>query len=215
MVNLDTVGRLGEGKLTVFGAGTASEWRHVAMGIGFTTGVESTPVSDDPGGSDQVAFHEVGVPAVQLFSGPHADYHRPSDDVEKIDAAGLVKVATWTKEAIVYLADRPEPLTSSLAGGAPPPAAPAGAGRRVSLGTVPDFAFEGPGVRVSSVLAGSPAEAAGIRPGDVVVALDGRPVADLKAYSEALKARQAGDGVSIRLQRGSEALEVKAVLVTR
>ena len=78
MVNLDTVGRLEGKKITIFGAGSASEWIHVAMGIGFTTGVEATSVLDDPGGSDQVSFHRIGVPAVHIFAGANEDYHRPS-----------------------------------------------------------------------------------------------------------------------------------------
>jgi len=219
MINLDTVGRLGDKKLTVLGSGSATEWIHIAMGIGFTTGVESTCVADDLGSSDQRSFLDAGVPAVQLFTGPHEDYHRPSDIADKVDADGLVKVATFTREALVYLAAREEPLTSTLAergDGAPSEGAPpSGPARRVSLGTMPDFAFEGPGVKVASVLAGTPAEKAGIRPGDLVVAIDGKEIADLRAYSEALKAHQPGDTISIRLLRDGEEIAVEATLVAR
>ncbi len=216
MVNLDCVGRLGDKKLLVLGAGTAAEWRHIAMGVGFTTGVESTCVADDPGGSDQVAFHEIGVPAVQLFTGPHADYHRPTDDVEKIDVDGMVKVATWLREAVAYLAERPEPLTTTLAGAAPATVPPKPTeGRRVSLGTMPDFTFAGPGVKVASVLDGSPAQKAGIAAGDVLLAIDGQEIADLKAYSAILKAHKPGDVVKVRLRRGEETKEVEATLVAR
>ena len=79
MINLDTVGRLGEGKITVFGTGSATEWVHIVRGIGFTTGIEAKSVADDLGGSDQKSFLEAGVPAVQVFSGAHEDYHRPTD----------------------------------------------------------------------------------------------------------------------------------------
>jgi len=216
MISLDAVGRLGERKLLVLGTGTASEWIHIARGIGFTTGIESTAVADDPGGSDQVSFHEIGVPGVQLTSGPHEDYHRPSDTVEKIDAAGLVDVATWLREALVYLGDRAEPLTSNLGSGtgAPAPAA-AGEGRRVSLGTVPDFADPGPGVRIESVLPGSPAEKAGLRAGDRIVAIGGRAIADLRAYSEVLKAHAPGDTITIEFERDGERESVEATLIAR
>jgi Zn-dependent M28 family amino/carboxypeptidase len=224
MINLDAVGRLGAKKLLVLGAGTADEWRHIAMGIGFTTGVESTCVADDPGGSDQVSFHEIGVPAIQLFTGPHEDYHRPSDTADKVDYDGMVKVATWLREAVVYLADRKEPLTSTLktgpSAGAPKPAdgAPAAAGvgaRRVSLGTMPEFEFAGPGVRVASVIAGSPAEKAGIAAGDVILAIDGADVADLKGYSALLKTKKPGDKVKVRVRRGDETKELEATLAAR
>jgi len=193
MISLDAVGRLGDGKLLVLGTGTATEWIHIARGIGFTTGVESTAVADDPGGSDQVSFHEVGVPAVQLTSGPHEDYHRPRDTVEKIDAGGMVRVATWLREAVVYLGERDTPLTSTLGGGTAP--APATSGRRVSLGTLPDFADPGPGVRVDSVLPDSPAARAGLLAGDRIVRIDGAAVADLRAYSDVLKSHAPGDTI--------------------
>jgi membrane-associated protease RseP (regulator of RpoE activity) len=217
MLNLDAVGRFRDGGLAVLGCGTADEWRHIAMGIGFTIGVASTCIADDPGGSDQVVFHELGVPAVQLFTGAHADYHRPSDDVERIDADGLVQVASWVREALVYLAEREEPLTSKLAGAAASasaPPAPAGE-RRVSLGTVPAFAFAGPGVQIDSVLDGSPAAAAGVLAGDVLLAIDGEELADLRAFSEALKRHAPGDVIRILVQRGVDVRELEATLVAR
>ena len=216
MINLDTVGRLGDGKLLVLGSGTATEWRHIAMGIGFTTGVESTCVSDDPGGSDQVVFQEHGVPAVQLFTGPHEDYHRATDTPDKVDVDGLVKVATWLREAVVYLCMRKEPLTSTLEGAKQPdtPALPR-EGRRVSLGTMPDFAFAGPGVKVASVIAGTPAEQAGIQAGDIVMTVDGVEMTDLRAYGAALRGKAPGDVIKIRLKRGAEDIDVEATLIAR
>ncbi len=218
MVNLDSVGRLGANKLLVLGSGTATEWPHVAMGVGFTTGVESTCVADDPGGSDQVVFHEHGVPAVQLFTGPHEDYHRSTDTADRVDFDGLVKVATWLRETLVYLSGRTEPFTSALAatpGGAERPAKRPPAGRRVSLGTVPDFAYQGGGVRVGSVIAGSPAEKAGIVANDVILAVNGVEMTDLRGYGAALRTRSPGDVITVRVQRGDETLELTATLVAR
>jgi hypothetical protein len=216
MVNLDGVGRLAGRKISVLGAGTADEWIHIVMGVGFTTGIEAKSILDDPGGSDQASFHEAGIPAVQIFSGTHGDYHRPSDDVDEIDADGLLKVASFVREIVVYLSDRDRPMTSRLAaipdGG---PAAPPADKRRVMLGTVPDFSFPGPGVRVASVLADSPAEAAGLREGDVVVAIEGALIADLQAFADALRERRSGDVIRIGIQRGDAELDVEAELVAR
>ncbi len=211
MVNMDCVGRLGSQKLTLLGTGTAEEWKHIAMGVGHVTGVEATCIPQDPGGSDQVAFHEAGIPAIQLFTGAHEDYHRPTDDIDKVDAKGMVKVATFLKETVVYLAERDRPLTK--AGAAPAPAG--GEGRKVSLGTMPDFAFEGPGVLVKSVIDGSPAAKAGVQAGDILLAIDGTELKTLRDMSEALKARAAGDRVELRLRRGNGELTLEATLVAR
>jgi hypothetical protein len=222
MINLDTVGRLGEGKLLVLGAGSAREWTHIFNGAGYVTRVPLQVVEHDPEGSDQKSFLDAGVPAVQLFTGAHLDYHTPGDTAEKIDSAGLAKVAAVAREAIDYLAGRPEPLTSSLTAaraGAPPDAAPSGtappAPRKASLGTVPDFAYTGPGVRISGVAPGSPAEKAGLRPGDIIVNLAGSAVADLKSYSDALRKLEPGAKVPVTFQRDGKDQTLEVVLAAR
>jgi membrane-associated protease RseP (regulator of RpoE activity) len=216
MINLDGVGRLGGRKLLILGAGTAREWVHIVRGVGFETGIETDSILDDPGGSDQASFHEVAVPAVQIFSGAHADYHRPSDDIEKIDVDGLVKVASFVREMLIYLSAREDPLNSNLGDAAPGPDSPSAASpRRVGLGTVPDFSFSGAGVRVSSVLEGSPAAAAGLRQADVLVAIDGEEIMDLRAYADVLRKHRPGDLIRIKIMRGEHELDVEAKLAER
>jgi len=217
-VNLDTVGRLGDGKILVLDAGSAREWRYLWMGVAATTGAPIAVATEQLDSSDQGACLALGVPAVQLTTGPTVDYHRPSDTADKIDAAGLATVAETAMEAVAYLAERREPLTATITGqGAGAAAAPAARGgpRRASLGTVPDFAFQGPGVRVDQVLPGSPAETAGIRAGDVVVALGGRTVDTLRAYSDALKAHRPGEKVTVTLRRDGAEVTVEATLGER
>ena len=189
VLNMDTVGRLHDGEIAIHATGTADEWQHIFRGVGFVTGIKSRNVAARFGGSDQDSFIDAGVPAVQLFTGAHADYHRPSDTPDKVDDAGLVKVATFAKEALVYLLEREEPMTVRIEGVAPAPSggpSPAGGGRRVSFGTVPLFDFEGPGVRVEAVVPGSPAERAGLRAGDTLVRIDDTSIADLRAFSQFL-----------------------------
>ena len=103
-MNLDTVGRLGAGKLQVLGTGTAGEWIHAVRGATWVTGVETKAVPETLESSDHVSFVEAGIPAVQLFTGPHVDYHRPSDTAEKVDVPGLAKVAAVAKELVSWLA---------------------------------------------------------------------------------------------------------------
>ena len=220
-INLDTVGRLGDQKLSVIGTGTASEWQHIFRGASFVTGVESRNIPEAMQASDQMSFVRKGVPAVQIFTGAHRDYHRPGDTADKIDGPGLVKVATFVREGVTYLAERAEPLTNTMtsatkpAGGGPPPPPAAASARRVSFGTVPDFAFEGPGVRVGGLVAGSPAEKAGIKEGDVVTALDGKRVANLQAFSSMLGGFTPGQTVQATVVRAGKELTVPVTLVAR
>jgi hypothetical protein len=216
-VNLDTVGRLGGGKLYVLNADTAREWRFIFMGVGYTTGAPVAVVAEPLDASDQVACIESGVPAVQLFTGPTTDYHRPSDTVDTIDADGMVVVTEAAHEVVGYLAERTEPLTVTIAGDDDQtPSKPTGQGeRRASLGTMPDFAFEGEGVRVQQVMPGSAAESAGILAGDILVAFDGEPMTDLRAYSALLKAKQPGDEVEVTVVRDGEEMVLSATLGAR
>ena len=217
VVNLDTVGRLEDRKIDVFGTGTADEWQHIFRGVSFVTGVESRNVPGNAEGSDQWSFIEKGVPGVQIFTGAHDDYHRPGDVADKIDAAGLVKVATFVKETVAYLAyERKEPMTVTIAGAetsVPPPAA--GGGRRVSFGSVPDFAFPGPGVKLSGVTPGSPAEGAGLVEGDVLLRVAGRDVADLRAFSDILKTLEPGQTVAVVFSRGGEDMAAEVTVKAR
>ncbi|MFC1707392.1 M20/M25/M40 family metallo-hydrolase [Planctomycetota bacterium] len=214
MVNLDTVGRLESRKLTVFGVGSARQMIHVVMGAGYVTGLETEPVSDDPGGSDQVSFLEKGVPAIQLFTGPHADYHRPGDDPEKLDYGGMVRVAAFAKEIIDYLAATGTPPTPTIAGSSARPEGKQGP-RKVSLGTVPDFGYKGSGVRISGVVPGSAAEHAGLREGDVVTGIDDTPIASLRDLSDQLKQHRPGDRISISYVRDGKQLSTSATLGKR
>ena len=179
-------------------------------------------IPDGVDSSDQKSFIDRGVPAVQLFTDPHPDYHRPGDTADKVDAAGLVKVATFVKEAIAYLGERAEPLTVTIAGAAAaPPAAmpasgpPGGGGKRVSFGTMPDFAHPGPGVKVAGVTPGSPAEKAGVKEGDVILQVDGRDVANLAGFSAILKELKPGQTVKAVVDRAGERLTFEVTVVER
>jgi hypothetical protein len=213
MVNLDTVGRLGNRKLLVLGAGSAREWEHVLRGAGAVAGVAVEMVAEDLDSSDQKSFEEAGVPAVQLFSGPHPDYHRPGDTIEKVDAQGLVKVAAVTRNVVEYLANAEAALTS--AGKEPTKAGEPKKERRVSIGTIPDFAYKGDGVRLSGVVPGSPAEDAGMKEGDVIIKLDETPIRTLKDFSEVLKSSNPGDRKTVVYMREGKEKKVEVTLRER
>jgi Zn-dependent M28 family amino/carboxypeptidase len=113
-VNLDTDGSLFDKKLLVLNANSAKEWKFIFMGTDYTTGVKSEVIDKALDASDQVAFIEKGIPAVQLFTGATENYHRPSDTFDKIDGKGMVKVATVAKEVVEYLAERTDPISFAI-----------------------------------------------------------------------------------------------------
>ncbi|MBM4000892.1 MAG: M20/M25/M40 family metallo-hydrolase [Planctomycetes bacterium] len=216
VVNVDTVGRLHEGPIQVLGTGSAEEWQHVFRGCTFVTGIPSKNIAEGAEGSDQASFLEKGIPAVQIFSGANADYHRPTDTTDKIDTAGMVRIATFLKEAVAYIAEREPPLTVRIAGHASSTGpASEGTGRRVVFGAVPAFDFQGPGVRFESLVADSPAARAGLRAGDVLVRLDQRPIADLRAFSDMLKGLEPGQSVVATIVRAGQSIEFRVVVEKR
>ena len=220
VVNLDTVGRLKDGgTLLVIGGSSAREWRFIFMGIGYTTGIETRLVTQELDASDQVGFLRAGIPGIQLFSGPHGDYHRPTDTTDRIEGAGLAKVAAVAREAIVYLAERDQPLT--FQGPAPGIGAgrqtipPSSGGRRVRTGIMPDFTFSGNGMKIGSIAAGSPAGKAGLRKDDIIIRVGDARISNLSDYSEALKTHQAGEAVVFFYLRDGRKHSASVVLETR
>jgi aminopeptidase N len=214
-INLDTIGRLGKNKILILSSSSASEWKHIARGIGFVTGIEYELVSQDLDASDQVSFFNAGVPAVQIFSGANRDYHRPSDRVDKIDSAGMVKIATFTREAIVYLAEREDPMTFTGAKVSDKTHPPSAQKRKAGTGIMPDFAFQGKGVRAAEVPPDSPAAKAGLQKGDVIIKLGEQRVENLREYSNALKKYQPGDTTMIVFLHEGKEIESKITLKGR
>jgi len=218
-VNIDTDGSLFDKELLVLNANTAREWKFIFMGTDYTTGIKSKIVEQPLDASDQVSFIEKGIPAIQLFTGPTPNYHRPTDTYDKIDGKGLVKVATVTKEVVDYLANREEALnfqgenkkekTSSSS------APPVKSARKVSTGIVPDFAFSGEGVKVGSVTDNSPAAQSGIETGDILQKVNGEAVTGLRQYSDMLKKFQVGEEIEMEIHRNDEIKIIKLVLGER
>ncbi len=197
MVNFDMVGRLRHDRLIVYGVATARELPAIVDSANVVPRLDVRAMGDGFGPSDQSSFYARGIPVLQFFTDLHADYHRATDDAELIDAAGEARVVAIAERVVRAIADRDRPLTPVRAA-VPAPVAGRGEGSNVYLGSIPDMAAgDAPGLRLTGVRAGSPAELAGLRAGDVVVALGGRPVKDLYSYSEALYAHQPGDRVEI------------------
>jgi aminopeptidase N len=208
MLNLDTVGRMRSNRLFIIGASSAEEWGRILGEAGHVAGVEIETVSEELDSSDQISFQEAGIPAVQFFTGPHEDYHRPTDTFERINSEGLAKVASVAKEAVEYLAGRELPLTANVKAFRKTSTG-ISAERKVVFGIIPDFAYIGKGCRLDGVVQGSPAQKSGLAKGDIIMNINSKTVDSLKDLSEILKSMRPGDRIEILYVR--EGREMKAI----
>jgi len=216
MINMDMVGRLSTGNLIVYGVDTAAEWPDLLKPAADRAGVEMTTRGEGYGPSDHTSFYARDIPVLFFFTNVHSDYHRPTDDWDRIDGPGIDRIATIVTDVTRALADGRPRLTLRRGAGQP---ATTGEGRASGygayLGSVPDFTPVNHGVRLSGVSPGSPAELAGLRKGDVIVELGGVDVADLQGLTDALRAHKAGDEVSVRVLRDDREVTVRVVLGSR
>lgn len=216
VINLDAVGLLEDGPITIYGAGTSYEWPHVFRGCGFVTGVPNKSVPAGAEGSDQWSFIQAGVPAVQIFAGAGQHYHRPGDVAELLDYAGLVKVATFLKEAVVYMLEREEPFQITIEGTpSPVSTTPAGGKRGVSFGSIPEYGYDQGGMLLSGVSAGSPAEKAGLQKGDVLIRIDDTAIANTRGFANVLKTLKPGQVVVATVLRDGVEVQRRVELVAR
>jgi len=211
MVNFDMVGRLRNGELGVLGGDSAEEWQQILPPLCKEVGIRCSASGDGYGPSDQTPFYAAGIPVLHFFTGVHDDYHKPSDDADKINAAGGARVALLAARLAEELSRRAEPLTYKQV---PPPPPAEGDVRSygASLGTIPDFVGlpEGKtGVLLAGVRPGGPAERAGLQRGDLLVGLAGREIKDLYDFMYILQGHKPGETVTAVVERDGRRLEVK------
>jgi hypothetical protein len=215
MLNMDMVGRLSQGGLIVYGVDTAQEWRDVLTRLGTERGIAMKLNGEGYGPSDHTSFYLIDIPVLHFFTNTHGDYHAPSDDWQLIDAAGLESLGGMVAGLARDIADQRVQVTLVRGAGQKPQAAAAGAGYGAYLGTVPDFSPVERGVLLGGVSAGSPAEQAGLQKGDVLIALAGKPVADLQGMTDVLRQHKPGDAVEIVVLRGGQEVQLQATLGSR
>lgn len=218
MLNMDMVGRLRDEKLQVMGVGTAEGLKAMveATNAGVPEARFALRTSDDGyGPSDHQSFYKRNIPVLALFTGAHADYHKPSDTWDKIHGAGLLRVARYAEALVDSLDARPR-LAFTKAKADPSPGRIAGGGGFGSyLGTIPDYMQTEGGVLLSGVRDDSPAARAGLAQGDVIVRFDGIRVDNIYDYTFALRTRKPGQEVRITVRRGGQDVELLATLGRR
>jgi len=226
MVNMDMVGRLRDNALTVYGTGTAEEWPDLLERVNQARPqpFALTSIPDGLGASDHSEFYEVDVPVLMLFTNTHAEYHRPEDDWNLINAEGLERVVSFAADLTAEVAgsESAEVMAVTLIEGAEGPqrnARPSdeggGPGGGVYMGGIPDMTPQEFGVRITGTREGSPAAKAGLKEGDIIVEFGGKEISDLYAYTYALREHQPGDEVVVVVLRDGERVSLTAVLVGR
>lgn len=199
MINMDMVGRLDTIKqsFAISGTGTSPEWDPHLNKV-----LTPLKVKYDKGGtgaSDHTSFYYINIPALHFFTGSHYDYHKPSDDEEKINYHGMVQIIDYIYQLTGLLnhvgklpftptaQDSTEKITF-----------------KVTLGIMPDYLYDGKGVRIDGTTPGKPAAKANLMRGDIIIKLGETNVTDMQAYMQCLKMFKKGDVTTIIILRGTE-----------
>jgi len=219
MYNLDMVGRIKNNEIAVGGRETAAAFDAMMNEIDAATPLKFTRMSGITfGSSDHASFMAKKIPVLFLFSGLHSDYHRPTDDIEKVNYDGIATVVDISEEIVRSLAVMPKQkflptLTRRATTG---PAATQGA--RVQLGVVPSYTEDeaGPeGIKINGTVPGTAAEAAGLKEGDVIQAINGKKMNTLEDLTALLEGAKVGDKLTLHLLRGKDSIDVEATLKPR
>lgn len=198
MINMDMIGRLDNNELLIFGTGSSKKWKDLVIEANSDSlSIEMIP--DGTGASDHTSFYNKGIPVLHYFTNTHADYHRPSDDAEYINAEGQDLVLEHIRRLITAI----DQLSSSELAYTE---APVTQNRNVTmsgvtLGVTPDYGYSGSGMRITGVRNGGPADSAGLLEGDIIIRLADKPLKDIYAYMEALNDLQEGEETTVTVIR--------------
>ena len=211
MVNLDMVGRMRDHALSVSGTGTSSTFKAMAEQAASQTHLNISCTPDGYGPSDQASFVAAEIPVLFLTTGGHMEYHTPDDVPSTLNYDGMQQTLEFSQELISRLANMPEtPDYISV----PSSNTMKHAKFKVTLGLMPDVmgASRIPGLRADIVVAGKPAYEAGIRSGDIIQEIDGKPVKDMNEYMERLSELEPDTTIPVKVLRGEELMTFQVYL---
>ncbi|PWK20521.1 M28 family peptidase [Xanthomarina spongicola] len=201
MINMDMVGRLKQDStLAVYGVGTSPRWKQTlsATNPGFKLVEQESGV----GPSDHTSFYLQDIPVLHFFTGQHDDYHKPGDDTEKLNYEGMDAISNYIFDIITEL-DKSGKLafrkTKNESEETPR--------FKVGLGVVPDYLFDGEGMRVDGISEDKPAQKAGLQKGDIVVKLGDSTIVDMMSYMRALSVFKAGDSTQVVVKRNGKDIQ--------
>ena len=202
MINMDMIGRLKDSTrgLSIGGYGTSPEWGNLLVQKDkyFNLSMDSSGT----GPSDHSSFYRKGIPVLFFFTGTHSDYHKPSDDADKINFAGEFQIVQLihsligkanTKGQLAFTKTREIPMSAKSS-------------FRVTLGIMPDYTYNGEGIRADGVIDGKIAQKAGIKAGDIILQIGTHSFSDMQSYMETLNKFSKGDAARVKVKRAAEEL---------
>jgi C-terminal processing protease CtpA/Prc len=212
MINMDMVGRLNDSTrvVTIGGYGTSPAWSSV-----LAKQLPSNPAllkgvpllhkydSSGTGPSDHTSFYRKDIPVLFYFTGLHTDYHKPTDDADKINYSGEQFIIESIADLIESLNNEPKLVFTKTRETQTSTAARF----KVTMGIMPDYTYAGLGVRADGVTDGKPAQKAGLKTGDVIIQIGEINISSLENYMQALGNFKKGDKVKVKYKRGHETLE--------
>jgi hypothetical protein len=220
MINMDEVGRLNQNVLTVYGTGTSPTWNALLTKYNTTTTLGDTFalkfVPDGFGPSDHAQFYGKNIPVLFFFTGTHNDYHKPSDDWDKINYEGeerIVRYIYTIADDIQRATPRPqfvraEPATPGMGAGD-------SRGFTVTLGVIPDYAEGTEGMKIGGTRPNGPADKAGLKAGDIIIALAGKKVMNIYDYMGILGELKVGQVVEVEVLRDGKRMTFSATMQKR
>jgi len=206
MLNFDMVGRLDSITKTVVisGTGTSPTWDTALYKKSIRTLLNIKKSEGGIGPSDHSSFYMKNVPALHFFTGQHEDYHKPSDDEFKINYSGLEEVVQYAFVLVAQLNNHDKLIfTPTKQDTSETPKF------SVTLGVMPDYTFDGEGMRIDGVTEGKPAAKAGLIKGDIVVQLGAEVIKDMTGYMKALSKFKKGDTTTVKVKRNKELMDMK------
>lgn len=217
MINMDMVGRLKNNILFAIGTGSAAELDEIITRIDEQDTLTITKSESPIGSSDQTSFYIKGVPSIMFFTGVHLDYHRPSDDWEKISYDGMEKVINFISKVAYEVANRDTKLTYVKTSSGVDPNNTSGRGMGgIRFGIIPNFETSKEGLKISGATPNTPADKAGLKENDIITFIDDRAVKNIQDFMAILKEHyRPGDEVTVKFIRAGKEQSVKVKLESR
>lgn len=205
MINMDMIGRLSEDKkLVINGVGTSPELKSAIESLN-CYGFDIKTTESGVGPSDHTSFYLEDIPVLHFFSGTHKDYHKPSDDADKVNYKGMSEIIAYIESLIASLDAKGE-LTFTKTKEENNRNTPR---FTVTLGVMPDYTYDKEGMKIDGVSDEKPAKKAGIKAGDVVLKMGEYPIRDMQSYMQALSLFKRGDKTKVTILRDGEEMELE------
>jgi len=208
MINMDMIGRMKDSALVVQGVGTAPQWQPLIERLHQPPQFKLSLKKEGPGPSDHSSFYQKNIPVLFFFTNQHEDYHRVTDDAEKVNVEDEARILRFIAGLVTEIANQDSSLHFTKAESQQP----AVRGFRVSVGTVPDYAAEVEGMKLSGVRQGSPAEKAGLQSGDIIIKFGKFEIKNVYDYTYALGEFSPGQKVPIVVKRGQQTVTLTVTL---